>query len=265
MGVLNITPDSFSDGGRLFVHERPDFGAILETAARMLEEGAAVLDVGGESTRPGAEPVSADEECSRVMPVIERLLELDTIVSVDTSKPEVATRAIAMGCHMINDVGGLRDERMLQTVADSGVAMCIMHMRGEPRSMQQDPVYADVVAEVREFLAGRVAAWLAAGLDRARLLLDPGIGFGKTLTHNLELLRNLEALKVEGLPMLVGVSRKRMLGAITGRPVSARLVASAVAAALAVWNGADVVRVHDVAATADALKIVQAWATEGMA
>lgn len=263
MGVLNITPDSFSDGGRLYAGNRADLGAILAVAGEMLEAGAAILDVGGESTRPGAEPISAAEECERVIPVIERLLELDTIVSVDTSKPEVAARAIAMGCHMVNDVCGLRSEGMLRTVAESGVAVCIMHMRGEPRSMQHDPQYVDVVAEVRQFLAERVSAWRSAGLEGTRVVLDPGIGFGKTLTHNLELLRNLEALKVQGMPILVGVSRKRMLGTITGRAVSERVVASAVAAALAVQSGADIIRAHDVAATADALKMVRAWMPEG--
>jgi dihydropteroate synthase len=259
MGVLNVTPDSFSDGGRLFTGGSADLGAIVDTAQGMLEEGAAILDVGGESTRPGAQPVAADEECRRVIPVIERLLELDTIISIDTSKAEVAARALLMGCHMVNDVYGVRDHGMLQAVADSGAALCIMHMRGEPRSMQHDPQYADVVSEVRDFLAARAAACRGAGIDAARLLIDPGIGFGKTLAHNLALLRNIGELKAVGLPVLVGVSRKRMIGTITGRSVSERGVASAVASALAAQQGADIVRVHDVAATADALKMVRAW------
>jgi dihydropteroate synthase len=261
MGVLNVTPDSFSDGGRLFIGGKADLGAIVALAEGMLEEGAAVLDVGGESTRPGAQSVSVAAECKRVMPVIERLLELDTIISVDTSKPEVAVVAMAAGCHMVNDVCGLRNEGMSQALADSGAAICLMHMRGEPRSMQRDPQYADVVSAVREFLTERVSACRDVGIDSARLLVDPGIGFGKTLTHNLTLLRNLGELKVAGLPVLVGVSRKRMIGTITGREVGERMVASAVGAALAVQQGADIVRVHDVAATADALKMVQAWMT----
>jgi dihydropteroate synthase len=259
MGVLNVTPDSFSDGGRLFSAHRPDLGAVEELARSMLDDGAVMLDVGGESTRPGAEPVSVDEECERVMPVIERLLGLDTIVSVDTRKPEVAIAAIAMGCHMINDVGGLRDEGMLRVVADGETAVCIMHMLGEPPSMQRDPHYADVVGEVRDFLAERVNACSEAGIDPARLVIDPGIGFGKTLDDNLALLRNLAELKLLGPAVLVGVSRKSMLGTITGRSLPDRVVASAVAAALAVQHGANIVRVHDVAATADALAVVQAW------
>lgn len=259
MGVLNVTPDSFSDGGRLFCAGRPDLGAIENLAQGMLDDGAAILDVGGESTRPGAEPVSVDEECERVMPVIERLLDLNTIISVDTRKPEVAIAAIAMGCHMINDVGGLRGEGMLGAVAQGGTAVCIMHMLGEPSSMQRDPQYVDVVGEVRDFLAKRVNACSEAGIDPTRLLIDPGIGFGKTLNHNLVLLRSLSELKLLGPALLVGVSRKRMLGTITGRSLPNRMVASAVAAALAVQHGADIVRVHDVAATADALAMVQAW------
>jgi dihydropteroate synthase len=259
MGVLNITPDSFSDGGRLFARGRVDLEATLDMARSMLDAGAAIVDVGGESTRPGAEPVPVDEECQRVMPVIERLLELDTIVSVDTSKPAVAARALELGVHMVNDVCGLRGEAMLRVVADSDAAICIMHMRGEPRSMQDDPQYGDVVAEVRAFLSEQVNACGQLGIDQSRLVLDPGIGFGKTLAHNLALLRGLAEVQVAGLPLLVGVSRKRMIGTITGREVGERVVGSAVAAALAVEHGAKIVRVHDVAATADALKIVQAW------
>ena len=258
MGVLNVTPDSFSDGGRMFVRGKADVGRAVEVAHAMLDDGAAIVDVGGESTRPGAEQISAREECDRVMPVVERLLEMDTIVSVDTNKPEVARRVLKMGCHMINDVCGLSGEGMLEAVADSDAAVCIMHMRGVPRSMQTNPRYTDVVVEVRDFLLERVNACSRAGIAGARVLIDPGIGFGKTLTHNLQLLRNLGGLKVNGLPLLVGISRKGVLGTITGRPASERLVASAVAAALIVQRGADVVRVHDVSATADALKIVEA-------
>jgi dihydropteroate synthase len=259
MGVLNVTPDSFSDGGSLFARGRADLGKIVAAAQGMLDEGAAILDVGGESTRPGAQPVSVRDECERVLPVVERLLELDTVVSLDTSKPEVARRALAMGCHMINDVCGLRDESMLEVVAGSDAAVCLMHMLGEPRSMQQNPHYVDVVAEVGEFLASRVAACRGAGINADRLVIDPGIGFGKTLAHNLQLLRNLKALKIEEIPLLVGVSRKAMIGTITGREVPQRAVASAVAAGLMAQHGADILRVHDVGATADALKMVEAW------
>jgi dihydropteroate synthase len=263
MGVLNVTPDSFSDGGRLMSGGLVDVERVLAAAHRMIDEGAAILDVGGESTRPGSLPVALEDECSRVIPVIERLSGLDTIVSVDTSKPEVARLALQAGCHLVNDVTGLRDPGMLQAVADSEAAACIMHMRGEPRSMQNDPVYVDVVGEVRAFFEERVGVCDAAGIDRQRLLLDPGIGFGKRLEHNLALLRNLNAVRVAGLPVLVGVSRKSMLGALTERPVTDRDAASAVAAALAVEHGASVVRTHDVAMTADALKLVTAWFAQG--
>lgn len=266
MGVLNVTPDSFSDGGRLFDGGRVDFDRVMQMARRMLDAGAAILDVGGESTRPGAEPVETAEECERVIPVIERLLQLDTIVSLDTRKAEVAREALGLGCHLINDVSGLRDEEMRRVVADSRAAVCIMHMRGEPQTMQHNPGYWDVVAEAHAFLAGQIDACFAAGIPRARLIVDPGIGFGKTLVHNLELLRNLERVRVAGLPMLVGVSRKSMIGAITGRDVHRRAIGSAVAAALAVQAGADVVRAHDVVETADALRVVRAWmTTEGNA
>jgi dihydropteroate synthase len=266
MGILNVTPDSFSDAGGGFRGGRVDVERVVEAAQRMLDAGASILDVGGESTRPGAKPVAVGEECDRVIPVIERLLQFDTIVSVDTRKQEVARRALGMGCHLVNDVGALRGEGMLEAIAESSAAVCIVHMRGEPGTMQRDPRYADVIGEVHGFLAGRVDACCAAGISRDRLLVDPGVGFGKTLAHNLELLCNLDRLRVDGLPLLVGVSRKSMIGAITGREVADRVIGSAVAAALAVQEGADVVRVHDVAQTADALRIVRAWmATKGVA
>lgn len=263
MGVLNVTPDSFSDGGRLLNRGHVDLERVVAAARDMLEQGAAILDVGGESTRPGSMPVSIEDECLRVIPVIERLSELDTIISVDTSKPEVARLALQAGCHLVNDVTGLRDPEMLKTVSETDAAACIMHMRGEPRSMQNEPVYADVVGEVGAFLEERVGACDRAGIDRKRLLLDPGIGFGKNLEHNLALLRDLEALRVAGLPVLVGISRKSMLGALTERSVADRDAASAVAAALAVVSGANVVRAHNVAMTADALKLVTAWRAKG--
>jgi len=257
MGVINVTPDSFSDGGR-FLRGGPDVPRILDAARAMLAEGAAILDVGGESTRPGAAPVDEAEEARRVMPVVERLLELDTIVSVDTSKPGLAARALAAGAHMINDVTGGRSAELVAAVAERGAALCLMHMQGEPRTMQAAPRYRDVVAEVRDFLAGQVERCRRAGVPPERLLLDPGFGFGKTLEHNLRLLPRLEDLRVDGLPLLVGLSRKSMIGTITGRPSDRRAAGSAAAALLAAERGADVVRVHDVAETADALRVLAA-------
>lgn len=258
MGVINVTPDSFSDGGR-FLQQGPDVPRIIDCAASMLADGAAVLDVGGESTRPGATAVTVDEELHRVMPVLERLLELDAIVSLDTSKPAVAARGLQAGVHMINDVSGGRDPDMLAVLADSGAALCLMHMQGQPRTMQESPYYADVVGEVRDFLASRVAACSQAGIGHERLLLDPGFGFGKTLEHNLVLLQRLDAVRVhEDLALLVGMSRKRMIGAMTGRPLQARMAGSVAAALLAAQRGADLIRVHDVAETADALNVLAA-------
>ncbi|NBC23157.1 MAG: dihydropteroate synthase [Gammaproteobacteria bacterium] len=266
MGVINVTPDSFSDGARFYGAARahggtrpaPELNRIVDAARAMLDAGADILDVGGESTRPGADPVSEDEEARRVMPVLEQLLQFDTIVSLDTSKPALAARALAAGVQLINDVTGGRDLRMLEVVADSSAAYCVMHMLGEPRTMQQDPRYGDVVAEVRGFLAQRVADCGRAGIGPDRLLLDPGFGFGKTLAHNLTLLRHLDAVRVDDLPLLVGMSRKRMIGTITGRDLGDRAAGSAAAALLAVQRGAEVVRVHDVAETVDALKMLAA-------
>ncbi len=257
MGILNLTPDSFSDGGRLYPG-RVDLGRVTDLAQRMLEAGADLLDVGGESTRPGAAPVSEVEECRRVMPVIERLLDLDTIVSVDTCKPGVARLAVNAGVHVVNDVTGMTNPAMVEVLASSEAAVCIMHMRGEPRTMQVDPRYDDVVAEVRAFLARQAAQCQRAGIGAGRLILDPGFGFGKRLAHNLALLRSLAALRVDGLPLLVGLSRKSMLGQITGRGVDARLNGSVAAALIAAQRGADILRVHDVAATVDALKVLEA-------
>ncbi|MEZ5559671.1 MAG: dihydropteroate synthase [Pseudomonadales bacterium] len=263
MGVLNVTPDSFSDGGRFRAAAGSggvDLAQVVDVALEMIAAGADVLDVGGESTRPGAEPVSALEECRRVIPVIERLRQLDIMVSVDTRKAEVARQAVAAGAHLVNDVSGVRDDGMLAVLAACDAGLCIMHMQGEPGTMQDNPRYRDVVAEVRAFLAQQVVRCRAAGIGADRLLLDPGFGFGKTLAHNLALLRDLEAVRVDGLPLLAGLSRKRMIGAITGRATGDRVVGSAVAALLAVQHGADVVRVHDVPATADALKMQAALA-----
>lgn len=263
MGVLNITPDSFSDGGR-FLSGRADLPAVVDAAHAMLEDGAAILDVGGESTRPGAEAVTEAEELRRVMPVLERLLELDTIVSLDTCKPAVARRALGAGVHLINDVTGGRDPAMIDVLAGSDAAFCLMHMQGEPRTMQNAPSYADVVGEVRRFLVQQAAACRQAGIAADRLVLDPGFGFGKTLVHNLTLLRRLDALRVDDIALLCGISRKRMIGTITGRPVAERTVGSVAAAMLAAERGADLVRVHDVAATVDALKVLAALQDEGV-
>ena len=254
MGVLNVTPDSFSDGGRYC-----GLDDALRQAERMVRAGADILDIGGESTRPGARAVSLDEEMARVLPVLERVhAELDVPVSVDTSKPRLMQEAIAAGAGMINDVAALRAPGAIEVLAAASVPVCLMHMQGEPRTMQTAPQYDDVLADIMAYLESRVAACLQGGIARGRLLLDPGFGFGKTLQHNLTLLRDLEALQTLGLPILAGVSRKSMLGAVTGREVDQRLAASVAAAVMAVERGARIVRVHDVAETVDALKIWQA-------
>ncbi|MFK7915787.1 MAG: dihydropteroate synthase [Pseudomonadales bacterium] len=258
MGVLNITPDSFSDGGQLFAADGAALDAVVARAEAMIAAGADILDIGGESSRPGAEPVSLDEELRRVMPVVERLAELDTMISVDTYKPQVAARVMAVGCHLINDIGGGQDPQMLEVLAQSSGAYCIMHMQGRPRDMQQNPVYQNVVQEVGEFLAVQVERAQAQGIDRDRLLIDPGFGFGKTLEHNLQLLAELGQLRALDIPLLVGMSRKRMLGTVTGKPVEQRLAAGVAAATVALMQGAAVVRSHDVAATADAVAVISA-------
>jgi dihydropteroate synthase len=250
MGVLNVTPDSFSDGG---LHA--DARAAVAHGLRMVEEGAAIVDVGGESTRPGAAPVDTAEELKRVIPVIEALARHGVLLSVDTSKPEVMRAAIAAGAAMINDVRALRAPGALEAAAESGAAICVMHMQGEPRDMQADPSYADVVGEVRDFLAARVEACIAAGIAAERLCIDPGIGFGKRPEHNLELLRRLDELTRGDLPVLVGVSRKSIVGHLTGRATGDRLAGSVALAALAAERGAAIVRAHDVAATVDAVRV----------
>jgi dihydropteroate synthase len=253
MGVLNVTPDSFSDGGRFF-----DPALALEHARRMLAEGADILDIGGESSRPGAAPVGADEELRRVMPVLERLADLQVPVSVDTSKPEVMRAVIAAGAAMVNDIYALRAPGALEAVAGSEVAVCLMHIQGEPRTMQEDPHYRDVVAEVGAFLEGRAKAAEAAGIGHARIVLDPGFGFGKTPQHNLDLIRALPRLRALGYPLLAGLSRKSLFGRIVGRAAAERVHASASGALLAVQRGAAIVRVHDVAATRDSLLVLRA-------
>ncbi|HYM26797.1 MAG TPA: dihydropteroate synthase [Steroidobacteraceae bacterium] len=254
MGVLNVTPDSFSDGGRFL----PAAAAIAH-GLRMAQEGAAIIDVGGESTRPGAGAVSAAAELERILPVIERLRAASSaVISVDTSKPEVMRAAAAAGAGLINDVRALRAPGALAAALESGCAVCLMHMQGEPRTMQLAPAYQDVVAEVRAFLAARAAACRAAGFGAERLALDPGFGFGKNLEHNLALLRGLPGLAADGLPLVVGLSRKSMLGKLTGRGDGERLAGSVALAALAVLNGARIVRAHDVAATLDAVRVAAA-------
>lgn len=247
MGIVNVTPDSFSDGGRSSLQ-------ALDHARRLIDEGADILDIGGESTRPGAQAVSEQEELERILPVLEGLQGCGVPISVDTMKPAVMRAVLAAGAAMINDVRALQTPGALDAVRDSDCAICLMHMQGEPRRMQDAPQYRDVVAEVYDFLVVRIAACEVAGIARARLCIDPGFGFGKTLEHNLALLRGLPRL-AELAPVLVGVSRKRMIGEMTGRAVEDRLAGSVAAALRAVENGAAIVRVHDVAATVDALKI----------
>lgn len=262
MGVLNVTPDSFSDGG---AHPGPE--AALRRAREMVAEGAALIDVGGESTRPGAEPVPEQEELERVVPVIERIrAELDCVISVDSMKPAVMDAACAAGAELINDVYALRAPGALAVALRHRAAVCLMHMQGEPRSMQQNPHYEDVVTEVSAFLAARARACEAAGIAPQAILLDPGIGFGKTLAHNLRLLGRIDALAALGRPLLIGVSRKSMFGRLLGLPVERRLHPGLAAAVVAAWQGAAVVRTHDVAATVEAIKtthsIMQARAGE---
>ena len=250
MGVVNATPDSFSDGGRYL-----DPAQAIAHARQLVADGADIVDVGGESTRPGADEVSAAAECARVLPVV-RALALDgAIVSVDTSKPEVIRAAVDAGASMINDVRALRVAGALDAAAASGAAVCLMHMKGDPRTMQQAPQYADVVADVREFLAERIDAARAAGIPAERIAVDPGFGFGKTLEHNVAVMRGLPALAALGYPVLVGYSRKSSLGAITGRGPHDRLAASLAAALVAIARGARIVRVHDVRETVDALAV----------
>jgi len=253
MGVLNVTPDSFSDGGQFI---RPE--TALRQAGQIVADGAVILDVGGESTRPDAAEVSEQEELDRVIPVIEAVVaEFDIAVSIDTSKPGVMREAVSAGAAMINDVCALQAEGALYTAVELQVPVCLMHMRGDPRTMQAEPQYDDVVAEVTQFLASRVAQCDQAGLSKDLLVVDPGFGFGKTPEQNMELLGNLRQLQEIGCPLLIGVSRKSTLGTITGRDVGDRLAASLAAAVAAVLQGAQIVRAHDVAETVDALSIAR--------
>ncbi|MDO6672178.1 dihydropteroate synthase [Cobetia amphilecti] len=260
MGILNVTPDSFSDGGR-----SATLDAALRNAEQMLADGAAMIDVGGESTRPGATPVSTEEELERVCPVVERLVsELGALVSIDTSNPQVMRETARLGAGMINDVRALNRDGALEAAADSGLPVCLMHMRGEPDTMQQDTHYAQSIEqEVRTFLATRIAACEAAGIARERLLLDPGFGFGKSLQDNLRLYHRMAQLHEFNLPLLIGTSRKSMIGNALGRAVEDRLAGNLALTALAVRDGARLFRVHDVAPTVDAVDMAWAVLQEG--
>jgi dihydropteroate synthase len=259
MGVVNVTPDSFSDGGQFHSAQ-----AAIAQAGRLIEEGADILDIGGESTRPGATPVPLGEELARVMPVLEALRGSPVPISVDTYKPEVMRAAVAAGASMINDVSALEATGALEAIAQSRAAVCLMHKRGDPRTMQASPQYDDVVAEVKEYLRQRLDAANQAGIGRERIVIDPGFGFGKTTAHNLRLLRELPALKALGAPILAGLSRKSVLGQITRKPVGERMYSSIAAALIAVMKGATIVRVHDVAATRDALETWRAVESEAI-
>lgn len=260
MGVLNVTPDSFSDGGRF-----NQIDLALTRAREMVADGAAFIDIGGESTRPGATPVSLQEELDRVCPVVEAIArELDTIVSVDTSSPEVMRQAVALGAGMINDVRALQRPGAPETVAETGAPVCIMHIQGEPDHMQDNPSYRNVRRDVSTFLTERLRVIEAAGVPSDRIILDPGFGFGKTVRHNFQLLNGLEQLQQLGHPLLVGMSRKSMLGQVTGRDVGERLSASVAAATIAAMKGVSIIRVHDVRETVDALKVVAAMEEAGL-
>ncbi len=250
MGILNVTPNSFSDGGRYFNLPR-----ALEHARQMIRDGADIIDIGGESTRPGAEPVHADQELARVLPLVQALAGSNIAVSVDTRKPEVMRAAIDAGAAMINDVNALRAPGALEVVASQDVGVCIMHMQGQPQTMQQAPCYSNVVSEVRDFLVERAEACVNAGVATEAIVLDPGYGFGKLLEHNLSLIRALPVFAATGYPIMMGVSRKFSLGEITGREVDQRLAASLAAGLASVMRGARLLRVHDVRETVDALKV----------
>lgn len=254
MGIVNVTPDSFSDGGKYTSVDK-----AVEHALRLVEEGADILDIGGESTRPGATPVSLEEELERVVPVIEQLAKLSKVpLSIDTYKPQVMQAAVDAGVDLINDIRALQEPGALEIAARSNAGVCLMHMQGTPQTMQLDPKYDDVVAEVRDFLAARMKAANNAGIPPERIVLDPGFGFGKRTEHNIALLQALPEILDLGRPLLVGLSRKSVLGQITGGDVNVRLHASLAASVISVMKGARIVRVHDVKATADALKVAAA-------
>lgn len=262
MGIINLTPDSFSGDGL-----GAEVEAAVEQARGFVDAGAEILDVGGESTRPESEPVGVDEELDRVLPVIESLAEeFEAVISIDTSKPQVAEMAVAAGAGMVNDVTGLRSEQMIDCVERSGAAACVMHMKGTPREMQQDPTYEEMMSEVYGFLADRVEAAVQAGIGRERLVVDPGFGFGKTVNHNLELLRRLREFRSLGAGVMIGTSRKSTIGTVLDRPVEGRLMGTAATCAVAIANGADIIRVHDVAEMMEVARmtdaIVHGWRGE---
>ncbi|MBC3764509.1 dihydropteroate synthase [Neptunicella marina] len=254
MGILNVTPDSFSDGGKYNQLDR-----ALYQAEKMLEQGAEFIDVGGESTRPGASDVTLDEELQRVIPVIEAIHKrFDCVVSVDTSKAQVMSESVKAGAGLINDIRALREDGALQAAASANVPVCLMHMQGQPRTMQHNPVYGDVVRDVYLFLAERIEVCVKEGIGKEQILLDPGFGFGKNLQQNYQLLANLSEFHQFGCPLLIGMSRKTMIGKITGKEPDERLAGSLAAATIAFMQGAQIMRVHDVAETIDALRVVQA-------
>jgi dihydropteroate synthase len=254
MGIVNVTPDSFSDGGKY-----SSVDLAVEHALQLIAEGADILDIGGESTRPGADPVGLEEELRRVIPVIEALSKVTTVpISIDTYKPEVMRAAIDAGADIVNDICALREDGALEIVANSNAGVCLMHMQGIPQTMQINPQYTDVVSEVKQFLADRVEACLAHGIARERIMLDPGFGFGKTTAHNVTLIQHLDSFVELGFPLLVGLSRKSVLGRIAGGDEQQRLHAGLAASVISVMKGAKIVRVHDVKATVDALKVVAA-------
>ncbi len=254
MGIVNVTPDSFSDGGRYISTNK-----AIEHALHVVDEGANILDIGGESTRPGATPVGLDEELSRVIPVIEGLVRVVKIpLSIDTYKPQVMQAAIAAGVSIVNDIKALQEPNALEVMSMSDVGVCLMHMQGNPQTMQTAPQYDDVISDVKTFLMARLQAAIAAGIDKKRILLDPGFGFGKRTAHNITLLKQLASISDIGLPLLVGLSRKSVLGQVLGDNQTDRVSASIAASVIAVINGANVLRVHDVKATVDALRIVMA-------
>lgn len=263
MGIVNVTPDSFSDGGTLFQSRQLCVDKAIERAQQMVNDGAAIIDIGGESTRPGATPVSLQEEMDRVLPVVERLhKDVDAIISVDTSSPELMTEAATLGAGLINDVRALGREGALEAAAATGLPVCLMHMQGSPATMQDAPTYDDVVEEVASFLKYRSEQCVAAGISRNQIILDPGFGFGKTLEHNLRLLNNLDQLQHSGLPVLLGTSRKSMIEHVLGRPVDERLAGGLATVAVGVMKGACLFRVHDVKETVDVVRMTEAVLNE---
>lgn len=259
MGILNTTPDSFSDGGRHYASQNLSLDSVLKHAESMLAAGAAIIDVGGESTRPGSLPVSEQQELDRVVPVVEALVtRFDALVSVDTSNAQVITETARVGAGIINDVRALTREGALEAAAKTGLPICLMHMKGTPATMQEQPAYADVLDEVHAYLLERVVACESAGIAQDRIILDPGFGFGKSLEHNFELLRRLPEILALGYPLLIGFSRKTMFGQLLNRAIDERLPGSLAGALIAAQKGAHIIRVHDVAETADVLKVLKA-------